>query len=82
MHALVARAASLDGNAHTLVLSVEDRVQYLDGRYMSRRQAQPRWLDAYTVRLPYTHVSNTLCSFKSTVNISTYLVVHFIFGRI
>ena len=33
-----------------LVLSVEDKVVFLDGRSIDRRQAEPRWLDAYTVR--------------------------------
>ena len=31
------------------MLSVEDRVEFLDTRSSPRRQAEPRWLDAYTV---------------------------------
>ena len=47
------RAASLDGSARALVLSVEDKVEFLDTRSSPRRQAEPRWLDAYTVCLHY-----------------------------
>ncbi|BDA47799.1 hypothetical protein COCOBI_11-0560 [Coccomyxa sp. Obi] len=43
------KAESADGQMRTLVLSVEDHVNYLDGRRMRRRQEGPRWVDAYKV---------------------------------
>ena len=43
------RAESADGNTRTLVLSVEDHVNFLDGRKMRRRQEAPRWIDSYNV---------------------------------
>jgi hypothetical protein len=43
------RAESADGTLRTLVLSVEDHVNFLDGRKVKRKQEAPRWIDAYTV---------------------------------
>lgn len=34
----------------TLVLSVADAVQFMEGRRLPRHQAEPRWIDAYQVR--------------------------------
>ncbi|KAK9862207.1 hypothetical protein WJX84_008668 [Apatococcus fuscideae] len=42
------RGASADGSLRTLVLSVEDRVNFLDGRRVRARQEAPRWIDQYT----------------------------------
>ncbi len=44
------RAASADGSVRTLVLSVADAVQFMEGRRLPRHQAEPRWIDAYQVR--------------------------------
>jgi hypothetical protein len=33
----------------TLVLTVADPIQYMEGRRMPRHQAEPRWIDAYQV---------------------------------
>lgn len=44
-----ARAESADGTLRTLVLSIEDHVNFLDGRKIKRMQEAPRWIDAYTV---------------------------------
>lgn len=46
---LLSRAESADGNTRTLVLSVEDHVNFLDGRKVRRRQEAPRWIDSYNV---------------------------------
>ncbi|KAK9802950.1 hypothetical protein WJX72_006330 [[Myrmecia] bisecta] len=43
------KAESVDGCLRTLVLSVEDHVEFLEGRKISRRQESPRWIDAYKV---------------------------------
>ena len=43
------RSASLDGSVRTLVLTVADPIQYMEGRRMPRHQAEPRWIDAYQV---------------------------------
>lgn len=39
----------MDGSLRTLVLSVEDHVNFLDGRKVKHVQEYPRWVDAYKV---------------------------------
>lgn len=41
------RGASADGTVRLLVLSVEDHVDYMDGRKLKRIQKAPRWIDNY-----------------------------------
>ncbi|CAD7699795.1 unnamed protein product [Ostreobium quekettii] len=41
------RAASADGNVRLMVMSVEDHVDYLEGRKVKRIQKAPRWIDDY-----------------------------------
>ncbi|GMH35471.1 hypothetical protein BSKO_03339 [Bryopsis sp. KO-2023] len=41
------RGASADGTVRLLVLSVEDHVDYMDGRKLKRIQKAPRWIDSY-----------------------------------
>lgn len=46
---LVCRAVSADGGARLITISVEDPMTVLEGRSMSPRQAEPRWIDSYEV---------------------------------
>lgn len=55
----VAREASLDGGLRLLRLSVEDRVQYLDGRKVRQVQRRPRWRDDF--RFPGQSVALRFC---------------------
>lgn len=44
------RIVSADGEHHLLKLAVHDPVSYANGRRLKHVQAQPCWIDAYTVR--------------------------------
>lgn len=41
------RPCSLDESVRVLTLSVDDPVNYLEGRRMAPKRSQPRWLDGY-----------------------------------
>lgn len=43
------REASADGSVRTLLLSVEDRVTFLEGRKVRHVQESRRWIDGYKV---------------------------------
>lgn len=43
------RESSADGSVRTLTLSVEDHVNFMDGRKIKHVQENPRWIDAYQV---------------------------------
>ncbi|KAI3438700.1 hypothetical protein D9Q98_001120 [Chlorella vulgaris] len=54
------REASADGSVRTLLLSVEDRVNFLEGRKVRHVQQDRRWIDDY--RVPGQFVAARYCS--------------------
>lgn len=53
------REASVDGSVRTLLLSVEDRVNFLEGRKVRHVQENRRWIDDY--RVPGQFVAVRYC---------------------
>eukprot|EP00210_Caulerpa_lentillifera_P000996 g959.t1 len=60
------KAVSADGNTRVLELSIEDHVDFLDGRKMKSIQDSPRWVDDFIVPGQFIGVKGILSAQKSS----------------
>ncbi|GAB4816983.1 hypothetical protein N2152v2_004029 [Parachlorella kessleri] len=67
------KEASADGSVRTLVLSIEDHVNFMDGRKIRHVQENPRWVDAY--QAPGQFVAVRYCSGGSSMENSGFNAV-------